>query len=199
MWYGNKVYPILVSGEFIRTITNDAYDDLAVHDSQLYATDGHSPSVHVYDCRTWQKLRSINTPCSDSKHVDDLYGHTISVNSKRIRLSCFWQDRIYVLDPHGTLKETHGPRITIIASPNEASEQSYELSELQRPLICQMNDDGEVLLADYLNDRMLIVTAEGHWRQVKLNGELQRPSDAVWWNGTLYVSTWDDDKLTMFQ
>ena len=192
------MYQSLVSGEFIRSIAKDEYDDLAVHDGQLYATDRHSPSIHVYDCRTCERLRSITTPCSDSKHVDDFYDHTISVNSRLITISCGRLCKIYVLDPHGTLNETHGPRITIIASSDAASEHSMENSDLTDPLICQMGDNGALLVGDYSNNRILILTTEGNWRQVKLNAEMQRPCSAVWWKGALYVTTDYDRKLTMF-
>ena len=192
------MFQSFVSGELIRTISKVIYNDLAAHDGQLYAADMNSPSIHVYDCRTWQRLRSISTPCSDSKYDGDLYDHTICVNSTGIRLSCWDCNMIYVLDAHGILKQTHGPRITIIPSSNAASEHSMENSELTDPLICQEDDDGEVLLAEFSNNRILILTAEGHWRQVKLNCELQGPCSAVWWKCAFYVSTYDDRKLTMF-
>ena len=181
------------------TIAKDNYGDLAVHDGQLYAADWKSPSIHVYDCRTWQRIRSIATPCSDIEHDDDIYFHRIIVYSTGIKLSCWDRDAIYVLDPLGTLNETHGPRIPPIVSSTSASEYSTKHSELNGPRICQQDDDRAVLVADFINIRMLILKATGHWRQVKLNSELQPPKDAVWWNGKLYVSTWYDDRLTMFQ
>ena len=74
-----------------------------------------------------------------------------------------------------------------------------EGSRLYRPYICQEDDYGAVLVADKFNDRMLVLTAEGHWRRVRLSDKLQIPEGAVWWKGRLYVSTWRDNKLSMFQ
>ena len=107
---------------------------------------------------------------------------------------------MYVLDPHGTLRQALGLRITIIASSSSSSKHSDDESiEFKRPILCQEDGDDEVLLADPINDRMLIYTSQGYLRQVKQDDKLQQPWDAVWWNGTLYVSTWSDRKLTMFQ
>ena len=162
---------------------------MAEYDGQLYAADRNSPSIHVYHCITWERLRSITPPCSDSKHEVDLYDHIISVSSSGIKLSYWDFNKIYVLDPHGTLNETHSPHILPILSSTSASEYSTDHSKLNGPRICQQDDDGAVLVADFMNNRILILTSTGHWRQVKLNGELQRPNDAVWLNGTLYEST----------
>ena len=179
----------------IRTISTDDYVDMAAHDAQLYAAHRDSHTIHVFDCRTWKQLRSISTPCTDTKHEYGLYRHTICVNSTHIALSCRDCDTIYILDLHGKFKQSHGPAITLTMP----SSSECEDSKINYPYICQEDDNGTILVADTSNDRMLVLTAEGHWRRVKLNDDLQCPRSAVWWKGRLYVSTWDDETITMFQ
>ena len=55
-----------------------------------------------------------------------------------------------------------------------------EQNNLVGPYIGQEDDDGSVMAADVENDRLLVVTEEGQWKQVRLNETLEGP-DAVWW------------------
>ena len=151
----------------------------------------------MYDCRTWQRLHSISTPCNGTKHYKDLHAHRLFVNEAEIKLSCANCNTIYILDTDGNLKQTHGPEIPIAVSSNSLSEGEH--SYLNRPLLCQEDYEGAVMVADFLNDRLFVLTAEGTWRNVRLNGTLDAPHDALWWQGRLYVGTFCDKKLTMFQ
>ena len=144
--------------------------------------------------------RSISTPCSDTKHdYDFLYNHRICVNSTHITLSCSDCNRIYVLDLNGKLKHSLCPDISFImpSSPECKDEHSTKDGKLSWPHICQEDDDGAILVADRFNDRMLVLTAEGHWRRVRLSDKLKSPVGAVWMKGRLYVT--NDRKLTMFK
>ena len=190
-----------VSGELIRTITEECYNDLAIHNGQLFAADVISPAIHIYNCRTWQRLRTISTPCSNKEHERSLYPHRICVNKTEIALSCFMQNRIYVLEPHGTLKQSHGSEIQIStqsSSPEEV-EHSTINSKLRKSFICQVDIEGAVLVADAGNRCMLILTSEKQWRCVTLSDGVICPIDAVWWKGRLYVATARDNKLTVYE
>ena len=123
--------------------------------------------------------------------------HRLSVNKTGIQLSCVDFDTIYVLDLEGNLKQTHGPEIAIAATSSSVSEGGQ--SVLDGPVICQVDDDGSVLVTDSDNDRILVLTEEGQWRQVRLNETLDEYFDAVWWQGRLYVISWRNRQLTMFQ
>ena len=119
-----------------------------------------------------------------------------------IKLSCYHCYSIYIVDIHGYLKQTHGPSIPITktSSSESAGEHITEVCYLARPMICQEDDDGAVLVADRWNDHILVLTSEGQWRRVRLAYDmLLRPRDAVFWGERLYVCTWDDDNLKMFE
>ena len=184
-------------GKFIKTISKGSYFDLALCNGQLYAADNDSPTIHVYDCRTWNRLHSISTPCSITKHELNVHCHRICVDNEHIKLSCATFDTVYSIDTKGKLNRLHGPNISINTSFN--SDHTTEASKLGTPMICQDNYNGTVLVADRLNDRLLVLTAERQWRRVRLNDRLLGPRDAVLWRGRLYVSTLGDDKLTIFQ
>ena len=64
-------------GELIQTISDDRYFDLALFNGHLYATHLESPTIHVYDCRTWHRLHSIRSRCSDSEHPTFQHWHRI--------------------------------------------------------------------------------------------------------------------------
>ena len=189
------------SGEFIQTVSNDRYFDLALLNDKLYATHLDLPTIHIYACGTWNRMYSISTPCSKTKHVQNAHWHRICVNTDEIKLSCFDLDSIYILETHGKFDQSYGPTITIIKSSRSESigEPISEPSDLKQPIICQEDDDGALLVADRWNNRILILTAEGKWRQVRHNDWLWGPRDAVLWGGRLYVSTRLDNRLAMFK
>ena len=118
-----------------------------------------------------------------------------------ISISCWDTNKIYIVDKNGKLKQSYGPNIALANSPRSASddESMQEDSSLNFSYICQIDDDGAMLVTDSFNDRLLLLTATGQWRRIQLSDELDEPIDAVWWRGRLYVSTEDDDKLTMFE
>ena len=190
----HKIY--FLPGKLIQTISDDIYFDLALFNDHLYATHMDSPTIHVYDRRTWHRLHSISTPCSDSEHPHNLHWHQICVKTDTIKLSCSNRNAIYFLDTLGKLKQLLGPQVSVTESEGE---HITEASKLLKPMICQEDDDGAVLVADMINDRMLVLTAEGQWRQVGLNVRLLWPRDAVLLGGRLYVSTWGDNILTMLE
>ena len=178
------------SGDFIRTIAKVTYFDLSIYNGQLYATAWRSPAIHVYDCNTWKRLRTISTSCSKTMHFADWYFHRIFVNSTHILPSCCNTNNISIFDIDGQVKQSYGPNISITNRP--------EASILKCPYICQMNEDGALLVADEGNHRMLVLTSPGQWRRIQLSERLSHPCDAVWWRERLYVSTWGDSKITMF-
>ena len=187
----------LVSGDFIQTIPKSHYTDLGIYNERLYATDWTSPAIHVYDCHTWQQLNSIRTPCSDMKHFNDIHHHQLSVDKDAINFSCANFNMFYILDIQGNLKQQHGPAILLAASSSPISEG--EQSNLNGPIICQEDKNGAVIVGDCNYNRVLVLSEEGKWIHVRLNEKADGPCGAVCWRGRLYVSTWGDNKLTMFQ
>ena len=116
-----------------------------------------------------------------------------------MNLSCFDLDYICILDTQGNLKQTHSPRITFISSYGSESEEEEVTDDinLTMPKICQKDDDGAVLVVDESNHSLLIMTAGGQRRRVRLNSRLRWPHDAVYWEDRLYVSNLV--KLTMME
>ena len=189
------------AGELIKVLAHVEYCDVAVHGGQLYAAAHRAPVIDVYDSHTWTKLRSIHTPCRDSKHNDGIYRHTLCVNDSNIKCCCLNLNGIYILDTYGTVKTSRGPDINITQPPITGAESLHSkgTSRLNWPLICQEDDDGAVLVADWCNERLLVLSEAGLWLQVRLNHQLRWPRGGMWWQRRLYVSTLEDKKLTMFE
>ena len=125
-----------------------------------------------------------------------MHVHQLSVNEAGIKLNCVNGDIIYILDLEGNLKQTYGPEIAIAASSSSVSEG--EQSVLYGPVICQEDDYGSVMVADVDNNRLLVVTEQKQWRQIRLNETIEGPVDAVWWRERLYVSSLCNKTLTIF-
>ena len=98
------------------------------------------------------------------------------------------------------MKSIYGPDIEIPHNASEAANRDGSVrSRLLGPLLCQEDDEGNVLIADGLNRRLLLFTAECKWHDVTPVGGLKWPEGAVWLNGRLYVSSSSDKSITMFE
>ena len=126
--------------------------------------------------------------------------HRVCVNSSNIKLSCWDCNKIYILKRNFTLTKSYGPDITVQSTLSNAPKDKSlsKASKLIWPRICQEDDDGAVLMTDS-NNGLLALSTTGQWSKMKLNSELLWPRCAISWGGRLYVSTWVDEKLTMFQ
>ena len=98
------------------------------------------------------------------------------------------------------MKSVHGPEIEIIDDSHEAASRGRTVkSRLRGPRLCQEDDEGNVLIADYANNRLLMFTSDCKWYDVTPGGDLNSPNGAVWLSGRLYVSSWVDKSITMFE
>ena len=103
------------------------------------------PSViDVYDSRTWDKLRSMHTPCGSGG--GRYFRHTLLVTDDRIRFCCRDKNKLYIMDKSGSLLPTHG------RSRHSALDDGPGV--LRRPYVCQSDADNSVLIADTYNNRL---------------------------------------------
>ena len=90
------------------------------------------------------------------------------------------------------------PIIFINESVDKSDPDSTIRSRLWWPRLCQGDNDGNVLVADTLNNRFLVLSATGEWYNVKLDHKIIRPWDAVYLDERFYVIT-DNGGLYMFE
>ena len=55
------------------------------------------------------------------------------------------------------------------------------------PLLCQVDDEGSALMADWGNQRLQVMRADGAWSVVDLDQAVGGPQGAVWCSPSLYV------------
>ena len=167
------------------------YRDVAVQSGLVYATKIARPHpVDVYDSSTWRRLREIPTPCCSA---EDLSGHTLEITDDRILLCCFRKGKLHVLSHSGELLHTHGrsrreaTKVDIVGQ-TMSGQPVYGPGVLQWPRLCQVDDEGSVLVADCWNDRLQVMRADGTWRVVDLDQPVSDPRGVALCKASLYVA-----------
>ena len=98
------------------------------------------------------------------------------------------------------MKLIHGPKIKVQNNSREAANQYGLLrNRLRSPYLCQEDDEGNVLIADWAHDRLFLFTADCKWHDVTPNGGLKRPIGALSLNRRLYVISLLNKSITMFE
>ena len=75
----------------------------------------------------------------------------------------------------GELLQTYGAR------------GSRDAGQFDHPYICADDDDGSVLIADWNNDRLQVMSEQGEFSVLQLQPPVSRPLGAVLFNNQLYV------------
>ena len=96
------------------------------------------------------------------------------------------------------MKSIHGPKIEVQDYSSEgALRDGSRKSRLRCPHLCQEDNEGNALIADADNDRLLVFTADCKWHDVTPDVGLDGPTYASWSNGRLYVSSSFNRSITM--
>ena len=66
---------------------------------------------------------------------------------------------------------------------------SGEAGQFNEPLICDVDRDGNVLIADRGNNRLQMMSEQGEFSVLEVQPEASRPSSAVMLDGYLYVTS----------
>ena len=160
------------------------YEDVFVFEDLVYAMESRLHVVHVYRNRNNSliKLHDIRYPCKCNERV---FFHSIIVTKDHIIHSCALDTLVSILNRSGELLQ----KIPI------ADISSYE------PVLCQVDFDGNFLIADSFTNRLLIAHVNqpsSQWRVVNLP---DLPDGvwccgAVWFRHRLYVADWHGRLIT---
>ena len=147
-----------------------------VFEDLVYAMDGQRHVVHVYRNRnSWLiKLHEIKYPCECSKRY---HAHSISVTYEHIIHCCSDKSLVSILDRSGELLR----KIPIVGI--------FEY----RPVLCQVDVEGNFLIVDRMTKRLLIAHTNQQSHQWRIVYLLDLPDGrvfwgAVWFRHRLYVS-----------
>ena len=160
----------------------------------MYAVrDARPYTVDVIDSNTWLPPREMSLPCC-SKASYSNYLHTLHVSDDRILLCCREKDKLHVLSHSGELLQTHGryweeATDDDIVGQTASGEPVYGPVVRWGPRLCQVDDDGSALVADYVHDRLQVMEADGTWSVIELDQVVRHPKTAVWCNASLYVAS----------
>ena len=108
---------------------------------------------------------------------------TLTIDNSTISLCSFYDYKICIMNHDGKVIKTYGDR---------GSEAAGDLNE---PYLCQEDDEGAMLIADYGNGRIQVLDKWRNWSIVKMQTAVNGPNGAVYVNGTLYVISLNDSKL----
>ena len=93
---------------------------------------------------------------------------------------------------------TEGPELCIkTGNQNTTEPPQFNITNLQYPRMCQMDENGSTVFADTGNDRVLMWSVQGGWSILDIDFDLRRPVDARLWNGQVYVIDQEGNRLRM--
>ena len=148
------------------------YFSVMSHSNRVYAAQHAKGDIEIYghSDETWWGLRRIQTPMK-------YHNIRLWVNDSSIFASSLHYDTIFIYNHDGSIKCQHG----VYGEGGEAGQLRY-------PLLCHGDDDGDVLIADYLNRRLQVLHDDGHFSVVEINAAPEcRLSSAVYIPGRFYI------------
>ena len=172
------------------SVANDnIYEDVFVFGDLVYAMELDLRVVHVYKYHSnaFTKLHDIRYTCTCNYSRLSNLSHYIAVSNEHIIQCCAVEKHISILNRSG------GLLLRTIPIPDIAG---------QWPILCQVDVDGNFLIADRDTNRLLIAHANqpsSQWRVVDLPelSLFDRCVLAVWFRHRLYVTDLDG-RLTTF-
>ena len=173
-------YIYFVIGDCVEQILKGFFTGV-VHHHRYYAVNRYTSTIHVFVYTSKWKQRY-------SWSVDTRKGYT-SLGIANNQLYACLQDYhiINIFSLSGLFKYGTG------------SKGSGGPGEFNSPLICATDTAGDVLIADYSNDRLQLLKANGQWSIVQLQPPVKNPWGACFMNETLYVSKHYNDTLLAYK
>ena len=176
-----------VSGELTPTIAEgNYYEDVFVFEDLVYAMECRLRVVHVYRNRNNSLIQlydvRITYPCECDASVFD---HSIIVTKHHIIQCCADDDKpVSIQDRYGILL------------------QKIRTADISghRPFLCQVDFEGNILMADLYANRLLVAHADQPSSQWRVANLPDLPDSgcwgAVWFRHRLHVASRGNRKLT---
>ena len=167
-----------VVGKIISCLASDDFSSVVVHRDQVYAADCSKNQTEVFRYNKTRLPRWLNVISIKHTFKTKNSALTLSISCNNRRKCCSaGDDIIKVYSLNGMLLHTHGTR------------GSDDAGQLHCPYIGDDDDDGSVLIADWGNDRLQVMSEQGEFSVLQLQPPVSRPRSAVLFNNQLYVTT----------
>ena len=108
---------------------------------------------------------------------------TLSISNNQLKCCSAEDGVIKVYSLSGELLQTCGTR------------GRGDAGQLYWPFVSDDDDDGSVLIADYGNDRLQVMSEQGEFSVLQLQPPVSRPCGAVLFKNNLYVASIDHNQI----
>ena len=177
----NGLFHVDSNGKEIIKIDSGNYRSGPYHDGKLYVYDCDSNTIIVYEySRLWKKQTTFQSPV---KHGFN----TLSISDTTITICSQCEHKLYIMNVRGEVIHTYG------------THGSRDAGELDDPVLCQEDEDGAMLLAEFWNNRLQILDEQRKWSIVNMQPEVKTPMSAIYVNHVIYVVSKRDLKLYSYK
>ena len=167
-------------GKQISKIDSGKFNSGVYHNGTLYAYEINLNTIKTYAYnRSWNTTTTIPSPV-----MKDFI--TLSISNTAITICSENENKICTMNQAGNVLHIYG------TSGSEAAD------ELEYPSLCQEDDDGTLLVADYGNDRFQVRNKQGEWSIVIMEPAVKWPSWAAYVNGVVYVVSLDKNLYSYY-
>ena len=161
----------------IKRIANGSFRSIVVHQDQVYAADSKKWQTQVFQnngtsSKGWRQLRSIDHDFQEKNYI-----LTLSISNNQLKCCSTVDGSIKVYSLSGELLQTYGTR------------GHDDAGQLACPYISDDYDDGSVLIANWSNNRLQVMSEQGEFSVLQLQPPVSCPRSAVQLNNQLYVTS----------
>ena len=163
-------------------IASGCFTSVVVHQDQVYAADCSKNQTQVFQHDDtsepgWLKIRYIDHDFDYSHN----YILALSISNNQLKCCSHEDGTIKVYSLSGELLQTYGTR--------------FIAGQLHGQFITDDDDDGSVLIVDYDNSKLQVMSEQGEFTAIHTQPPVAGPSSAVLFTSNLYVTLANHTRL----
>ena len=170
-------------------IVSGCFTSVVVHQDKIYAANSKQCQTQAFRYKkTPRWIRIGSTGWTKLKSIDHDFSArgsclTLSISNNQLKCCSAGDDIIKVYSLSGEWLQTYG------------THGSGAAGQFNCPYISDDDGDGSVLIADYGNDRLQVMSEQGEFSVLQLQPPVLDPRSAVLFNNHLYVTSDDEQKI----
>ena len=153
------------------------FSGVVFHRTQLYGAECYRNEIHVFDYSQSALIQTRTVKLRFSA-----IGGTLRLRAGNNRLTCSntAHHEILVYSLSGKFLQAF------------SRQGSGDAGRLGSPIICDVDIEGSVLIADFDNNRLQVMSEQGEFRVLDLQPQVSQPESAVIFSGDLYVTSYKE-------